>query len=365
MWEAISASGADSGTRVDVEALRRTVAEWFTPAGLAVVLGEPRSQTQRLALEWLAASGKRWRPVLAASAYQCLAQGAPADEGVRRIAVAVECFHKASLAHDDIEDGDARRYGRHTLHRRYGVPVALNIGDLLLGEGYRLLSGVPGAAARRAALVAAAAEGHRLLAVGQGEELWWRRRRRALSVPEVLDIFRQKTAPAFEVALRLGALYAGAAQPVLSALAEYSRNLGIAYQVHDDLADLAAGRLDGDLRQDRPSLLAALAKERANAAQKRQLRAAWRGGERGAPGGGPGLLRLIRRLEAPPAAQALREEYLARASAALDDLQNSALKGLLRRVMYRIFHDEPALECCREHRAGHAGPRPGRGRTAR
>jgi geranylgeranyl pyrophosphate synthase len=49
-------------------------------------------------------------------------------------------FHKASLIHDDIEDGDALRYGEPTLHSEYGVAVALNVGDLLIGEGYRLLA---------------------------------------------------------------------------------------------------------------------------------------------------------------------------------------------------------------------------------
>ena len=64
----------------------------------------------------------------------------------------MECFHKASLIHDDIEDDDAQRYGEPTLHVEHGVPVALNVGDLLIGEGYRLLAEcerAAGACARR------------------------------------------------------------------------------------------------------------------------------------------------------------------------------------------------------------------------
>ena len=61
-------------------------------------------------------------------------------EDLRKVAVAVECFHKASLIHDDIEDNDALRYGEKTLHEEHGVAVALNVGDLLIGEGYRLLA---------------------------------------------------------------------------------------------------------------------------------------------------------------------------------------------------------------------------------
>ena len=61
-------------------------------------------------------------------------------DDLRKVAVAVECFHKASLIHDDIEDNDAQRYGETTLHEEHGVAVALNVGDLLIGEGYRLLA---------------------------------------------------------------------------------------------------------------------------------------------------------------------------------------------------------------------------------
>src|SRR5260370_19193846 len=60
-------------------------------------------------------------------------------DSVRRVALAIEAFHKASLVHDDIEDDDTFRYGRETLHRQYGVGTAINVGDYLLGLGYRLI----------------------------------------------------------------------------------------------------------------------------------------------------------------------------------------------------------------------------------
>ena len=100
----------------------------------------------------------------------------PLPESLRQAAVAVECFHKASLVHDDIEDADERRYGRETLHVEHGVPVALNAGDLLLGEGYRLLAGCGAPADVCAELVRIAAAGHRELCLGQGAELAWMRR---------------------------------------------------------------------------------------------------------------------------------------------------------------------------------------------
>ena len=58
---------------------------------------------------------------------------------IRRAALSIEAFHKASLVHDDIEDDDIFRYGRATLHRQYGVGTAINVGDYLIGLGYRLV----------------------------------------------------------------------------------------------------------------------------------------------------------------------------------------------------------------------------------
>src|SRR5712675_3437137 len=110
-----------------------------------------------------------------------------------------------------------------------------------------------------------AAEGQRQLCRGQGAELCWAREPAPLGSLQVLDIFRQKTAPAFEVALRLGALYAGTDQheEVSDVLRVYSEALGIAYQIRDDLSDLGSKGETDDIQGLRPSLLLAVAYERA------------------------------------------------------------------------------------------------------
>src|SRR5207253_1769786 len=125
-----------------------------------------------------------------------------------------------------------------TLHEEYGVPVALNVGDLLIGEGYRLIAACQASAEQKAAMLTVASEGQRQLCRGQGAELIWTRRPGPLSSLQVLDMFRRKTAPAFEVALRLGALYAGTDRhdEVADVLRAYSEALGIAYQIRDDLS---------------------------------------------------------------------------------------------------------------------------------
>jgi geranylgeranyl pyrophosphate synthase len=163
------------------------------------------TQTEALAIEWMALKGKRWRPFLAACAISALDPHRKIPESnIQKLAVAVECFHKASLIHDDIEDDDKIRYGKKTLHAEYGVPVALNAGDLLIGWGYQLLSELDTCADLRSALINIAAHAHRVMCLGQGEELVWSRNPGCLSSGQVLEIFRKKTSPAFDVALTLG-----------------------------------------------------------------------------------------------------------------------------------------------------------------
>src|SRR5439155_15239826 len=210
-WDYIHLSSDDHTRRLDLSALREEVDFWFSPAALDLIMGNAEGETERIARQWLGRAGKRWRPFLTVAAFQALRgeTSAPLPENVRKIAVAVESFHKASLIHDDIEDNDAERYGEKTLHEEHGIAVALNVGDLLIGEGYRLIGECGASGEQIAAMLLVASQGQRQLCRGQGAELVWARKPEPLTPMQVLDIFRHKTAPAFEVALRLGALYAG------------------------------------------------------------------------------------------------------------------------------------------------------------
>ena len=336
LWDAIHLTGRDRTRLLDLDALRDEVLSWFTPEALERLLGPVRNTTERLARSWLALSGKRWRPFLALCAYKALAPDpdAPTPENLKRVAVAIECFHKASLIHDDIEDDDECRYGRKTLHCELGVPVALNVGDFLIGEGYRLIAEAGLPAAVRCELLGVASGAHRRLSVGQGEELWWRRQPRALSVDEVLSIFADKTAPAFEVALRFGAAVAGAGPELHEPLHNYSRALGTAYQIRDDLEDHP-----GELaKRSAPSLLVAVALERAEGDERQLLQLAAT-----TPTLAPDLaektLAVLEELDARNAARRLLIAQKERAIHALRAVRNQSLKGLLRRVVAKIFNE--------------------------
>lgn len=225
--------------------LRETVAGWFAADFPARIFPGSGDETHRLAGEWVCAEGKRWRPFLVAAVAQALNNLEIPPPAVRDLAIAIECFHKASLVHDDIEDGDSLRYGAPTLHRRHGVPAALNIGDLLIGIGYHLVADCELAAENRVRMLSTLADAQIRLCQGQGREFAIQERKTPPTTADTLALFALKTAPAFEAALVLGALAGGAPAATIAALKAFSRPLGLGYQIRDDLADFAGSAIPG------------------------------------------------------------------------------------------------------------------------
>lgn len=366
VWDVIHLTSDDRTYRMDLDGIRREVDEWFTPAGLSALLGEASSETERIGREWLARAGKRWRPFLTVCAYRATRQDPNArfPEVLRRVAVAVECFHKASLVHDDIEDQDEQRYGVNALHAEHGVPVALNIGDYLLGEGYRLLATCGAPPATCAAMMRAAAEGHRTLTLGQGAELSWARAPKALASVDVLDIFRRKTSPAFQVALQLGAYCGNGGDTALDAVfAKYSEAIGIAYQIRDDLDDLAddAASAQAGIR---PSLPLAVAYERSHGREevRRVLGAVWMGAAD--PATRQAAIEAIRETKADERCRTLLDAYKEEAVRTLVEVDNPSLKGLLRRIVGKIFNELEIKGWCSERQIGDAAGREARTEVA-
>jgi geranylgeranyl diphosphate synthase, type II len=252
---------------------------------------DPIAATEAIAYDFLSKGGKYSRPFITLAAYDALTGGHctrpdGADEigrrltnSVRRAAISIESFHKASLVHDDIQDGDEFRYGQRTLHIEHGVPTAINVGDYLIGLGYRVVSrDVTELGAEVAAdILNKLAEAHTKLSEGQGAELVWRdSRNKRLTPGEALKIYALKTAPAFEAALYCGVRLAGPAEQYDTAVTELARHLGIAFQILNDLQDWRGDdfnklTLGGDVLGGRPTVLWALALEGLEEGDRRQL----------------------------------------------------------------------------------------------
>ncbi len=241
---------------------------------------DPLSATENIAYEFLSRGGKYARPFITLAVYDALAEtdatlsGGQAvveawPDSILRTAMAIETFHKASLVHDDIEDADPFRYGEETLHRQYGIPTAINVGDYLVGMGYRLVSRDRKelGAETAADILDYLASAHQRLAEGQGAELIWRDARdKCLKPIDALKIYALKTAPAFEAAFYSGVRLAGPADEYLEPIKTFSRNLGVAFQILNDLKDFETDddnkrQTGSDILGGRPTVLWALALE--------------------------------------------------------------------------------------------------------
>jgi geranylgeranyl pyrophosphate synthase len=356
VWDLIHLTSDDKTYRLDLDTLKTEVRGWFATNSLDAIMGAVRDddETEQIARNFLATGGKRWRPYLTTCTYMALESDRQEDgpeitSEVKKAAVAIECFHKASLIHDDIEDGDEQRYQRPTLHTAVGVPVALNVGDFLVGEGYRLLGEIG-----KAEMTAVAAQGHVTLSRGQGRELLWVRNPEPLPSIQVLEIFRQKTAAAFEVALRLGAILGGADEGTHNVLCKYSEALGIAYQIKDDLEDFKGDADSNDLAQVRLSLILAIAHKRAGGADKKRIAALIRSG---APEGADEVHEIVRELGVLDKTDDLLEAYKEEAIRSLRFLSSPTLKGLMRRIVGKIFGEKLIEGYCSEFEARNAASR--------
>jgi geranylgeranyl diphosphate synthase, type II len=214
-----------------------------------------------------------------------------------------------------------------------------------------------------AELVRIAAAGHRELCIGQGAELAWMRRPEPLTADQTLDIFRRKTSPAFQVALGIGAALAGATAETQQVIRDYSEALGIAYQIRDDLEDLAGTDADGRFCLGAPSLLLALACDKAKASGRDRVMALFRGGRTSAADRSAFRTRLGE-LAVEDRARALLEAYKEQAIRTLPALQNASLKGLLRRVVGKVFRVE-IKGWCSEFETRDAAGRPAGAPAAR
>ena len=248
-------SGNEETRPLSVSLLKNKAAEYFSEKNLKKFF-QGASKTEKLALRTMEMGGQRMRPLLSVLAYQSYA-GNFSEEIQASLAVIIECFHKASLIHDDIEDDEDFRYNQPALHKSEGIPLAINTGDYLIGKGYGLLADLSCDAHIKTVCLKIVAGSHMTLSTGQGADILLTQNMKQKSVEEVLKIFEQKTGEAVKVALLLGAIAGNAPENDIKRLERFSENFGIAYQIRDDLNEF---REENELKHafDFPFLLALL-----------------------------------------------------------------------------------------------------------
>ena len=230
----------------------RTLTDARLKARAALLEQDPGGRDGEALAYALGTSGKRIRPALVLASYRAaLSPVRPIRpirpiRGIAAIATAVEIVHTYSLVHDDLPcmDDDAQRRGRPTVHVAFDVPTATRAGFLLvpvaieeLAAGAELLELDERTFGTMAGLLLEAS-GIRGMVGGQWLDLLAEGRRPELA--ELLEIHRRKTGALIEAACTLGALAAGAPSVRREALSAYGREIGLAFQIADDVLDATA-----------------------------------------------------------------------------------------------------------------------------
>jgi geranylgeranyl pyrophosphate synthase len=318
----------DTLRTLSVSLLKEQVKQYFTEETLTKTFGISADATCRMAIQSMLTGGQRMRPLLTALAYTAYADNY-SEELMSSLSVVVECFHKASLIHDDVEDNDDFRYDTETIHKLNGTAVAINTGDYLLGKGYELLGKLPLTRASIAACYQLVASGHVALSMGQGADLLATSHKNILPLEEQLAIFERKTGSAILVALLLGAIAAEANENELSVLKTFSGFFGIAYQIKDDLNEFRDSN-EHTHPGDYPLLLSLLIKH-SDPTLAYHIGQLYRQNNRAM------LDKLILDDNIDQEAQLLLDEYTKKAYSELDRLENLKMKLSLYTVMGKIF----------------------------
>ena len=179
-------------------------------------------------LKYALAGGKRIRPTILLMASECMGE---IDDNILAAACAIEFLHTESVIHDDIIDNETLRRQKDPFHIKYGYNTSVLTGDFVLGLILNIASRInnPRVTKNLAATAMMMSEGEIIEGRLETSE--------DVTFDDYLKVIEYKTAIAFETASRLGAIISGATEEEIEYLADYGKNIGIAYQIRDDLHD--------------------------------------------------------------------------------------------------------------------------------
>jgi geranylgeranyl diphosphate synthase type II len=219
----------------------------------------------------LNSGGKRLRPLLVLLSAKAVGGS---FKNAYNAAASVEMLHNFTLVHDDIMDNADKRRGRLTLHKKYDHNTAILTGDSLLSVAYEyLLKDCNGSAKE---LISSFTHGLIEVCEGQSMDTDFESRKN-VSLSEYITMIKKKTAAMAEMCCRVGALLGGGSKDQVTALGNYGLNLGIAFQIQDDLLDISADEkkfgktIGGDLVEGKKTFLFLEALEKSKGEDRRRL----------------------------------------------------------------------------------------------
>ena len=219
----------------------------------------------------LSLGGKRIRPVLMLMGYNLWRQH---PEDILMPAIGLETYHNYTLLHDDLMDNADVRRGHQTVHRRWDANKAILSGDSMLVLAYQRMQQVP--ADKLPAVLVLFTE--TALEIGEGQEYDMTfETRNDVTEDEYIEMIRLKTSVLLACALKIGALLADAPQEDADRLYRFGEQLGLAFQLQDDLLDVYGDpkvfgkAIGGDITSNKKTYMLINAINRANAEQRKEL----------------------------------------------------------------------------------------------
>ncbi|MGY5141565.1 MAG: polyprenyl synthetase family protein [Nitrosopumilus sp.] len=179
-------------------------------------------------LKYSLEGGKRIRPIILSLAAESVGK---IDDNALAAACAVEFLHMESIIHDDIIDNETMRRQKEPFHIKYGYNTSVLTGDFVLGLILSVCSRLNNPRITKDLATTA-------MLMSEGEMIENRlETSEDITFDDYLKVIEYKTATAFEVAARAGAIIANGSEEEIEALTQYGKNIGIAYQIRDDLLD--------------------------------------------------------------------------------------------------------------------------------
>jgi len=179
-------------------------------------------------LKYALNGGKRIRPIILLLASECVGE---IDDNTFAAACAIEFLHTESVIHDDIIDNETLRRQKDPFHIKYGYNTSVLTGDFVLGLILNIASRINNPRVTKNLATTA-------MMMSEGEVIEGRlETSEDVTFDDYLKVIEYKTATAFETASRLGAIISGGSDEEIESLADYGKNIGIAYQIRDDLLD--------------------------------------------------------------------------------------------------------------------------------
>lgn len=279
--------------------------------------------------------GKRMRPMLVLLAGGLLGEVKPSHH---QIAAIIEFIHTATLLHDDVVDESSQRRGKNTANALFGNAASVLVGDFVYSRAFQMMVGI-----KNMHVMEVLSNTTNIIAEGEVLQLL-NIHNADISDSAYMQVIDYKTAKLFEAATQLGAIVSGATTAQETALRDFGKHIGLAFQLIDDVLDLNGDpseigkNLGDDIQEGKPTLPLIIAMRNGNTEEKQLIKSAIEAGNTAEI---EAIIKAVKRTGAMDEVQALAEEKAALARESLTQFADSeyktALNQLTQFAVYRRF----------------------------